>query len=83
MGDIEQKIRALRAEADRLEEEKRLTDSLPRCPFCGGDPHIVESRGYWDEAGKGDFTVECTGCGCSTKKCKGRENAIYNWTRRV
>ena len=81
--EISQKIQALRAEANRLEEEERLTDSLPRCPFCGGAPRILEFRGEWDSPGEGKFVVKCKDCGCSTKEQKGRDNAVYSWRRRV
>lgn len=87
MDETERKIQTLRAEADRLEREKRLMESLPLCPFCGGKPRILEITHPWDLAdcsGKsGRFSVMCEGCGCSTKEYKDKDSAVWNWRRRV
>lgn len=87
MGEVELKIQALRAEADRLEREKRLMENLPLCPFCGGKPRILETTHPWDLAdcsGKsGRFSVICEGCGCSTKECKDEGDAVRSWRRRI
>ena len=42
-----------------------MTGLLP-CPFCGGEPEIVE---HARDAifGTGDARVRCTGCGVSTQ----------------
>ena len=83
MDEIELKIQALRAEADRLEKKKQLENSLPCCPFCGGKPHMAHMRGEWDDADKGTFYVVCTGCGCSTKERKSEGDAVRSWEKRV
>lgn len=86
MEDAERRIRALREAADRLEKEKRMVDSLPRCPFCDGKPRILEIRPAWGSMnfdGDSDFSVACEDCGCGTKDYKDKESAVRSWSRRV
>lgn len=76
----------MREEADRLEKEKRITDGLPRCPFCKGKPRILEIRPAWGSmnfGGDSDFFVVCEDCGCRTKDYKDKESAVRSWSRRV
>lgn len=82
MDDVMQEIRALRAKADRLERRKNLEDSLPRCPFCKGNPSIVQIRGDWDDIDKGTFYVLCLQCGCRTADRKSESDAVADWSRR-
>ena len=84
--EAERRILALREEADRLEKETRLIDSLPLCPFCGGKPRISEIKPAWGSmnfGGDSDFSVACVDCGCRTKDYKDKESAVRSWSRRV
>lgn len=86
MEDAERRIRTLREEADRLEREKQMVDSLPRCPFCGGKPRILETRPAWGSmsfGGDSEFSVVCKDCGCGTKGYRDKESAVRSWSRRV
>ena len=49
------------------------------CPFCGGEPYIVESYGY--------FSIYCKKCnargGNNNEITQSKEQAVKLWNRRI
>ena len=59
-----------------------MTEKLKPCPFCGGEPQLVQGYGAYS------FTwyVECHGEDCAVTpdtSGHGRDNAIARWNRRA
>jgi Lar family restriction alleviation protein len=56
--------------------------ALERCPFCGGEAHIVEYS--YDPSVNGDVQIECS-CGVSGKLYANHncDIAVSDWNRRT
>ena len=75
----------------RMEQEVRMTGTLPSCPFCGydgtsleiifndGDQWMNLDGDEWTMA----FSVECNNCHCRTPYFTDSDEAIATWSRRA
>ena len=52
-----------------------MSEPIKNCPFCGGGAAVLKPNTY-------DFIVMCEACGCRTKYCKQKKEAVKIWNRR-
>ncbi|AYC99989.1 Lar family restriction alleviation protein [Neorhizobium sp. NCHU2750] len=55
-----------------------MTDNLLPCPFCGGEPLIIQSK----HANK-LWALHCKNCDAGPSASLGRDEAVETWNRRA
>jgi DnaJ-class molecular chaperone len=78
--------RLVQCEPDEVDLFFASHDSLPRCPFCGGQAMTTAQQN--DKSLNFVATVFCTECQakvfqCQRDRVRARDEAIAKWTKRV
>lgn len=60
-----------------MTDEVSVTQVMRDCPFCGGEPYLI------DLANTDWFKVKCLDCTNGTERYQRRESAIDAWNQRV